>query len=123
MAMPTWKMEKTLLGWAISFGANKIIASGETGEVLMFLVLLPTQEFSIEKLNFGVGSWFTQAHKLYCQNTILVHTGISFPLHGRTPFCTLRSGLTDYVIFLITLYRHILHVMIIHLCTNDRNIY
>jgi hypothetical protein len=39
MAMPIWKMEKTLLGRAISFGANKIIASRETREGLMFLVL------------------------------------------------------------------------------------
>jgi hypothetical protein len=57
MAMPIWKMEKTLLGWAISFRPNKIIASGETHEGLMFRVLLRTQQFSIEKLSFGVGCY------------------------------------------------------------------
>ncbi len=41
------------VGRPLVLRANKIIASGETHEGLMFRVLLPTQEFSIEKLKLA----------------------------------------------------------------------
>jgi hypothetical protein len=45
--------DSTGVGQPLVLGENKIIASGETHEGLMLQVLLPTQEFSIEKLKLA----------------------------------------------------------------------